>query len=132
MTNGFYNSNKLTKAKKRAFIKDAINLSYTVLCQSKYTEGAPFTMRGTDTRLTVASSLDILLNTKDSRLDCIDRNAYKGYNLTYRGAIPNSEYEICFHTTNGPNNGWLLLYIFVNEESFINLIGKYNLSLIEY
>jgi len=128
MTNGFYNSNKLTKAKKRAFIKDAIGLSYNISCQSKYSPTAPFKHRGIDKRLNLNSSLEILFCEKDSILDCVDRYEYNGGSILR----DQCEYEICFHTLFGPNKGWLLVYIFVNEESFKTLINKYNLSLTDW
>ena len=128
MTNGFYNSNELTKTLKRKFIKDAINLSYHITCESKYSRGAPFKWRGIDRRLTLSSSLDWLFNDKTAKLDCIDRFPQN------KGELDKElcEYEICFHTTNGPRNGWLLVYIFVNENCFNTLIEKYNLKLIKW
>jgi len=128
MTNGFYNSNNLTKSQKKAFIKDAIDLSYKTSCESKYSSNVEESYRIIDKRLKLVSSLAYLLCDKTAKLDCIDRFAYN------QGIIKKElcEYEICFHTLNGPNNGWLLFYIFVNEESFNTLIKKYNLTLINW
>jgi hypothetical protein len=128
MTNGFYNSNKLTKSKKKAFIKDAIVLAYNVSCQSKYTDDAESNHRSVDKRLVLNEVINYLLADKTSKLDCIDRYQYNN------GVISEEfcEYEICFHTTSGFNNGWTLLYIFVNKESFKTLVDKYNLKLIEW
>jgi hypothetical protein len=128
MTNEFYNANELSKTFKRLFIKESINLSYSVSCESKYADKAPFKYRGVDKRLTLTFSINHLLNDKTAILTCVDRIAYG-----HKDAIESMDpYEICFHTTNGPNNGWLLVYIFVNKESFESLIKKYNLKLIEY
>lgn len=128
MTNGFYSSNSLNKRTKRSFIKDAIGLSYNVFCQSKYADGIDDRNRTIDKRLILNDVVSYLLSNKTARLDCIDRYDYN------RGEISKElcEYEIGFHTTNGINNGWLLLYIFVNEDSFKILIEKYNLKLIEW
>lgn len=127
MTNGFYTSNKLNKRLKKSFIKDAIGLSYNISCQSKYTDGIEDRHRTIDKRLTLNETISYLLANKTAILDCIDRYEYN------RGAIPKElcEYEIGFHTTKGTNNGWLLLYIFVNENAFKTLIEKYQLKLIE-
>lgn len=128
MKNGFYDIKKLSKSEKKAFIKDAIGFAYNVSCQSKYTEGANFDYRGIDKRLSLNDVIKYLFADKTAKLDCIDRYYYN------RGILSeeNCEYEICFHTLNGLNNGWLLLYIFVNKESFITLVKKYNLELIEF
>lgn len=126
MINGFYNSNTLNKTLKEAFIKDAISLAYLVKCESKYTDMG--SRRQLDDRLSIQSSIDYLLNSKDSILDCIDRYIYN------QGLLSKDicDYEICFHTSDGPNDGWLLLYIIVNEASFNQLINKYELKLINY
>lgn len=128
MNNGFYNSNKLSKPKKKAFIKDAIGLAYNISCQSKYTQGANFDYRGIDKRLSLNDVIEYLLANKSAKLDCVDRYIYNQGQISEE----NCEYEINFHTINGPNNGWLLLYIFVNKESFQKLIDKYNLNLIDF
>lgn len=129
LTNGFYNSNKLSKEDKRNFLEDAIKLCYRLSCESKYTTGGiSDNTRNIDPRLNLSDVIEHLLESKDGKLDCIDRFAYD------RGIIDKElcEYEICFHTCYGFNSGWLLLYIFVNEENFYKLVEKYNLSLIEW
>jgi len=128
MTNGFYNSNSLNKSIKRKFIKDAIDLSYDISCQSKYSTGAPFKYRGVDKRLTLKSSIDFLFNDKTAKIDCIDRFLYNKETIDTNLC----DYEITFHTINGPNKGWLLVYFIVNKKSFDLLIEKYKLKLIEH
>jgi len=132
MTNGFYKANDLSLKDKKLFLKEAIDLAYKISCESKYAtkengEGM-YSYRIVDSRLSLKESIDFLLKDKNAKLDCIDRFAYN------QGQIKKElcEFEIIYHTTNSFNNGWLLVYIIVNEKNFFHLVEKFNLKLTEW
>jgi hypothetical protein len=124
MTNGFYNTSNLnTKAKKKAFILDVIQLSYNVVIQVKY-KGKSIT-REVEKESSIKDFIKILL--AKGEINCIDREMYS------RGEIPNQDGEISIVWTGDKNTPyWRLLYCFMNLNNFKKLVKKYNLKLKEW
>jgi hypothetical protein len=121
MTNGFYNTDKLTPTKIRKFINDALQLSYSTVCQTKGKNPNSW-HREVDQDLTIKSIVDTAIVTKGHKLYVIDRHMYN------RGVISKElcEYEIALVYD------WHFLYIFVNEENFNLLVEKHKLKLKEW
>lgn len=128
MTNGFYDTSCLkTKKQKKDFIMDAMMMSHSVLCHSKYKKDGSF--RDIETESSISEYLEDLLNCKDTKLDCIDRILYN------RGFVENCDCEISLHSTSNKKTGrtyWRLLYCLMNQDNLNKLVEKYRLKLKEW
>lgn len=117
MTNGFYNTDDLSKDDVINLINDAIYGSYNVVVQEKNKTWT----RQIDKTNSVQGIIDGYFNSKHKELPIavIDRFLYN------RGELEKDfcEYEICLHY-----DGYFL-YIFVNEDTFKKLVEKYRLTL---
>lgn len=118
MNNGFYDLSSLNSIKlRRKFLERAIQLSYSVTCQSKYTAENKNT-RNLDKTLSIDLMMDLI--DIDSKIDCVDRNIYN------RDQIPDTDYgQVVF------GDFPAMLWCEMSLDNLDILVEEFNLKLLE-
>jgi hypothetical protein len=117
---GFYNTEILTKAKQKSFMKEAIFLSYKTLVESKYIrEGS----RTEEPFITVAEAMKICHSLK-----AVDRTIQFGKLEPYgEVSLITTSFEHPVFKSSIYGKGWLLLYCYLSVDNLDKLAKKYNL-----
>lgn len=122
MKTGFYNTETLSKAQQKKFMKEAIFLSYKVLVESKYVR-EPHRTEEPDITIDEALKLCDQLKAVNRTIQFGDLEPYGECSLiTTSFRHPKYTYD-----ENYPNMGWLLLYCYMSIENLEKLTQKYNL-----
>jgi len=118
---GFYNTEILTKTKQKAFMEEAIFLSYKTIVESKYVRESS---RTTEPDISIKKALKICHSLK-----AVDRSIQFGMLEPYGEVSLITTYfkHPTIKDTIYNDKGWLLLYCYLTIENLDKLAKKYNL-----